>query len=71
MPGPDPDNSSSSSNSRWKDSKKAGALRSAGSSLMASGQDEMDRASSMSISPSSYKRGGKIRKAKRKAKSRS
>jgi hypothetical protein len=68
MPGPDPD--SSSSNSRWKDSKKAGALRSAGSSLMASGQDEMDRASSMSISPSSYKRGGKIRKKKSRVKSR-
>lgn len=63
--------SSSGSGSSWRKSKAAGALRAAGSSLSSSGQDEMDRASSMSISPSQYKRGGKIRKAKRKAKSRS
>ena len=59
MPGPDPDGPPKKS---WRDSKTAGALRSAGSSLSSSGQDEMDRASSMSITPSQYKRGGKVRK---------
>jgi hypothetical protein len=71
---PDSDSSSSSStgtaNSRWKASKTAGALRSGGSSLMSSGESEMSRGSSMSITPSSYKRGGKIRKKKSRGKSR-
>ena len=51
-----------SNTSRWKNSKAAGGLRAAGSSLMSSGEDEMDRASSDRITPVSYKRGGKTRK---------
>ena len=54
--------SSSSSSDRWKNSKTAGALRAAGSSLSSSGQSEMNRSSNMSITPSQYKRGGKVRK---------
>ena len=58
------DNSSSTdtANSRWKKSKAAGALRAAGSSLMSSGQDEMDRASSDRITPVAYRKGGRVRK---------
>jgi hypothetical protein len=56
---------SGSSKSRWKDSKTAGGLRAAGSSLMSSGQGELGRASSMSITPSQYKRGGKVRKTEK------
>lgn len=66
----DSDDSSDSSNSRWKKSKAAGGLRAAGSSLMSSGQDEMDRASSMTISPVAYRKGGKIRKSKMRGKKR-
>lgn len=50
--------------SRWKDSKTAKGLRGAGRSLMDSGQDELDRAASRTITPVAYKRGGKVRKAK-------
>jgi hypothetical protein len=60
--------SSPQKSTRWKDSKTAGGLRSAGSSLMSSGQSELDRASSERITPVAYKHGGKIRKAKRKMK---
>ena len=56
------DDSNDSSNSRWKKSKTAGGLRAAGASLSQSGQDMMDRASSSSITPVAYKRGGKVRK---------
>ena len=45
-----------------------GGMKAAGSSLMRSGSDEMDRASSERIAPSQFKRGGKIRKSKRKGK---
>ena len=45
-----------------------GGLKAAGSSLMRSGSDEMDRASSERITPSSFRKGGKIRKSKRKGK---
>ena len=54
------------------DRKKSGGIRgglkSAGSSLMRSGSEEMDRASSERITPSQYRKGGKIRKSKRKGK---
>jgi hypothetical protein len=61
-----------SANSRWKKSKTAGGLRSAGASLIQSGQDELDRSDSDRITPSSFKKGGRVkaRKAKRKAKPR-
>ena len=45
-----------------------GGMKAAGSSLMRSGQDEMDRASSERITPSQYRKGGKIWKSKRKGK---
>ena len=56
---------SDSSNDRWKNSKTAKALRGAGSSLMSSSQSasEDDR-----ITPVAFRKGGKIRKAKRKMK---
>lgn len=56
------DSSNTQSNSRWKNSKAAGGLRAAGQSLMDSGRDEMDNASSRGITPVSFKRGGKTRK---------
>ena len=64
------DSSSGTSNSRWKDSKLAGGLRAAGSSLSSSGQDMMDRAADERITPVSLKRGGKVRKAKMRGKKR-
>jgi hypothetical protein len=51
-----------------KDSGIRGGLKAAGKSLMSSGQDELDRAASERITPVSMKRGGKVRKAKRKGK---
>jgi hypothetical protein len=67
-----PDYSSSNSTktdgstpSRWKDSSAAKKLRAAGSSLMSSGSDEMNRAQDQraaSIGPVTYHRGGKVRK---------
>lgn len=45
-----------------------GGLKAAGSSLMRSGSEEIDRASSDRITPSQYRKGGKIRKSKRKGK---
>jgi hypothetical protein len=62
------DDSSGSSNSRWKKSKAAGGLRAAGQSLSDSGSDMMDRASSDRITPVAFRKGGKVRKAKRKTK---
>jgi hypothetical protein len=56
---------------RWKDSKAAGGLRSAGSSMVKSGQEELDRAASERITPVQYKSGGRVRKASRKGKKRS
>ena len=47
-----------------------GGLRAAGASLQASGQDEMDRASSERITPVAYRKGGKVRKAKHRVKPR-
>ena len=64
------DSSSGTSNSRWKNSKLAGGLRAAGSSLSSSGQDMMDRAADERITPVSLKRGGKVRKAKMRGKKR-
>lgn len=61
-----PDDNSSSDSKRWKDSKAAKGLSAAGSSLSSSGQDELDRAASERINPVAYRKGGKIRKAKRK-----
>lgn len=55
-----------------KDTRKSGGIRgglkASGKSLMSSGQDELDRAASERITPVSMKRGGKVRKAKRKGK---
>lgn len=52
-------------NSRFKNSKTAGALRSAGSSLSASGQkmmqDSRDEAAAH-VGPVQYRKGGKVRK---------
>lgn len=62
MDGWEDSSSSSSSSSRWKDSKGASALRSAGSSLSDSGRSEMASAASERITPVQYKRGGKVRK---------
>ena len=64
------DSSSGTSNSRWKNSKLAGGLRAAGSSLSSSGQDMMDRAADERITPVSLKRGGKVRKTKMRGKKR-
>lgn len=59
----DADNSSSSSSSSDSTTSKLKRTASAaGSSLSASGQDMMDRASSERITPVQYKRGGKVRK---------
>jgi len=62
--------SSSSSSTRKKASGKDYA-RTAGSALRSFGQDESDRASSISqsIRPVAYKRGGKVRKSKMTRKS--
>ena len=62
--------SDSGGDSRWKDSKAAGGMRAAGSSLMKSGQSELNRSSGQGWSPVSFKRGGKVRKMKRKLKMR-
>ena len=65
------DSSSGTSNSRWKNSKLAGGLRAAGSSLSSSGQDMMDRAADERITPVSLREtGGKIRKTKMRGKKR-
>jgi hypothetical protein len=65
MPGPDPDGSDDSKRSSDGSRVKSG-LKSAGRSLSSSGQDMMDRAASERVAPVAYKRGGKVRKAKRK-----
>ena len=56
----DPVRSPDDKKKSWRDTKTAGGLRAVGSSLSSSGQDEMDRSSS--ITPVSYHRGGKVRK---------
>ena len=53
---------------KGKDDRRKGGLKAAGSSLMESGRDEMDRSSRDRITPSKYRNGGKIRKSKRKGK---
>ena len=50
--------------------KRRDAFKAAGSALSSSGQHEMDRASSMTIAPVQFRKGGKIRKAKKRSKSR-
>lgn len=57
-----PASSSSSSSTPKKGRDWKGGVRAAGESLMDSGRDEMDRASSDSIRPVSYRDGGKTRK---------
>lgn len=57
--------SSYNGNSQWKKSRTAGALRSAGNSLSASGQqmisDSRDDAAAH-VGPVQYRKGGKVRK---------
>ena len=48
-----------------------GGLKSAGSSLLKSGQDELGRVSSERITPVSMRKGGKVRNTKRKQNRRS
>jgi hypothetical protein len=60
-----PASSSSSSSTPKKGRDWKGGVRAAGESLMDSGRDEMDRASSDSIRPVTYHRGGKVRKTGR------
>lgn len=48
-----------------------GGLKAAGASISSSGQDMLDRSSSDRINPVAYRKGGKVRKSKRKAKPRS
>jgi hypothetical protein len=61
------DNGSGSPNTKkkWRDSKTAGALSAAGSSLSSSGSQMTDDAryeEASRIGPVAYKRGGKVRK---------
>jgi len=53
---------SDKSGSRWKDSKAAGGLRAAGSSLSDSGRDEMSQASSRGFEPVKYRHGGRVKR---------
>lgn len=62
VPGSSVSTSHDASSERWKDSKAASSLRSAGASMVKSGQEEMDRAASERITPVQYRQGGKVRK---------
>lgn len=62
--GNDDSSTQSQSPKKWRDSKAASGLRSAGDSLMSSGSDMMDRAADDRITPVQYKRGGKVRKTR-------
>jgi hypothetical protein len=63
-------NSDTNASARRFSQKRKDALKAAGSSLSQSGQDEMDRASSMTIAPVQFRKGGKVRKAKHRVKPR-
>jgi hypothetical protein len=71
----DGDSGGNSGSSRTTGDKKKsgwrGGLSAAGSSLTKTGGDMLDRAASERITPSSYRKGGKVRKMKRKVKPRS
>lgn len=57
------DSSKSGGQSQWRSSKSAGALRSAGSSLSASGQQMIsDSRDDAHVGPVQYRKGGKVRK---------
>jgi len=62
VPGSSVSTGHGASSSRWKDSKTAGGMRSAGASMVKSGQEELGRAASERITPVQYGRGGKVRK---------
>ena len=62
VPGSSVSTGHDASSSRWKDSKTAKGMRSAGASMVKSGQEELSRAASERITPVSMKRGGKVRK---------
>lgn len=47
---------------RWKDSRTAGSLRSAGKSLSSSGKSSMSDAADDRITPVQYKHGGRVKK---------